>query len=152
MTMANQHYAHGGQRNPHHGGGKKDPEAERRQQLKRAFGDDYVTFILNPDKPDYNAYIEKLKAFVSRNVKGITTSQLRNAFSRIKPLKNPKELPPLRPNLAYVAARSNSDQMKLLMQLVDDLIPGVDSSEKLAEFQRFFEAVIAYHKYFGGKD
>lgn len=152
MTMAKQHYAHGGQRRPHQGGGHKDPEADRRQKLKQEFGDDYVAFILNPDKPDYNAYIDKLKEFVG-DIKGdITTSQLRNAFSRIKPMRDPKELPLLRPNLAYVAARSKSDNMKLLMQLVDDLIPGVDSEDKLAEFQRFFEAVIAYHKYFRGKD
>ncbi len=152
MTMANQHYAPGRQQRPHQGGGRRDPEADRRKELKSAFGDDYVAFILNPDKPDYNLYIDKLKAFVGEIKGGITTSQLRNAFSRIRPLRDPKQLPRLRPNLAYVAARAKSDEMKLLMQLVDDLIPGVDSEDKLAEFQRFFEAVIAYHKYFGGKD
>ncbi|WP_456427206.1 type III-A CRISPR-associated protein Csm2 [Rhodocaloribacter sp.] len=150
--MPNQHHQRGRQQRPHQGRGRSDSEADRRTKLKSAFGDDYVAFILNPDKPDYNAYVDKLKAFVGEIKGGITTSQLRNAFSRIKPLRDPKQLPRLRPNLAYVAARANSRDMKLLMQLVDDLIPGVDSKDKLAEFQRFFEAVIAYHKYFGGKD
>jgi CRISPR type III-A-associated protein Csm2 len=118
-------------------------------EIKKRFGENCFDEILSEKKRDYNDYIGKIKAYVEDNVKGITTSQLRNVFSRIKNIKpdNLDDLYILRPKLAYVSGRSEN-KMKTLVFLLDLLITKTDNAEKLVQLQAFFEAVIAYHKYY----
>ncbi|MFN3394132.1 MAG: type III-A CRISPR-associated protein Csm2, partial [Candidatus Thermochlorobacter sp.] len=47
---------------------------------------------------------------------------------------------------------SDKDDVKEVMVLFDDLIEQVKTQEQLKAFQDFFEAIIAYHKFYGGKD
>lgn len=124
-------------------------EVIAQEEITKRFGENYFDEILSKKKLDYNAYIRNIKAYVEDNVKGITTSQLRNVFSRIKKVKpdNLDELYILRPKLAYVSGRSEN-KMKTLIFLLDRLIAKTDDAEKLVQFQAFFEAVIAYHKYY----
>lgn len=128
------------------------------QQTKQ---DDYYDKIkdeiLNPNRIDENEYLDNLKELVrdllGKYKDGISSSQLRNVFSRVKNIKEPKELYALRPKLAYIYGRPNSKKgMKRLINYMDEQIKNVDSKEKLKQFQNFFESVIAYHKYLGGKD
>ena len=67
----------------------------------------------------------------------------------------------LRPKLAYTAARSDQNGLKILMFLLDSLIQGghklqagrndKDLEQRhLKNLKMFFESVIAYHKYAGG--
>lgn len=125
-------------------------EAQLRERLKAAFGNDYVSFLLDPPRERYEEYLERTKAYVRDRVGAITTHQLRNIFARVKRAKSRHDLMLLRPQLAYVAGRSEKVQMSELVQLLDDLIRQVDD-RTLDGFKRFYEAIIAYHKFYDPK-
>ncbi len=130
-------------------------EEKAMKEIKESFGENFVEEILGESKSDSNAYIEKIKKYVQNNRGGITTAQLRNVFSKVKNLGDCSELYTLRPKLAYVSGRAEKDEMKTLLFLLDELLVKVSEKkqpEQLKQFKNFFEAVIAYHKYFGGKD
>ncbi len=128
--------------------------------VREIFGDDYVALILGDTKlsgDGYNDYIDRVKRFMchKQNYKKMTTSQLRNIFARVQKIESKRyyKLYLLRPKLAFIAGRSDTtNQMKTMIFLLDQLISNVDSPEKLEQFQAFYEAVIAYHKYYGGKE
>jgi CRISPR-associated protein Csm2 len=90
----------------------------------------------------------------------LTTSQIRNIFSDIKKMEMrgkyyESEFLCLKPKLAYAAKRSGKEGTR---ELKDVLIAGIDEvaddngnkEEKFANFCKFFEAVLAYHRAFGG--
>jgi len=99
--------------------------------------------------------------------RGIKTNQIRNIFSTITKIRNDfksnkgkfeesirRELVMLKPKLAYAAGR-NPD-VRPFQELFDSAINGVIQSSKPEEALRNFfdlaEAVVAYHKFYGGKD
>lgn len=127
---------------------------EMRKAFRKAFGEHYAALILNPNKPDYNQYIDNLDRFVSGIRRDVTTSQLRNVYSRVKQASDARALYRLRPKIAYTSGRAKKPGLKKLMLLLDDVIKAVDpeSQEHVEEVKDFFEAVIAYHKYHGGSD
>ena len=130
-------------------------EEKAMKEIKESFGENFVDDILGESKSDNNAYIKRIKTYVQNNKSGITTSQLRNVFSKVKNINDCSELYTLRPKLAYVSGRADKDEMKTLLFLLDELLIKVSEQkqlEQLKQFKNFFEAIIAYHKYFGGKD
>ncbi len=104
----------------------------------------------------------------------IRTNQIRNFFSALTKIRsefyqeqrkarpNGNELPPsirkdlvmLRPKLAYAAGRHK--EVRAFQEFFDEAITAVLNSENPVEAIKnlFFisDAVLAYHKYFGGKD
>ena len=117
--------------------------------------------ILIEDRKNENEYLDNVKELVRKFLEmgdrnknnGISSSQLRNVFSRVKKSKTPKQLYLLRPKLAYIHGRPNTKRgMQKLIDILDEQIKNVNDEEKLEQFQNFFESVIAYHKYLGGKD
>jgi len=86
---------------------------------------------------------------------GLSTSQIRNIFSDIKKMdsfeRNKKELILLRPKLAYVAGRHRRRTKVItdLQEVMDECIRNVKDEESFKNFQDFFEAILAYHKYYG---
>jgi CRISPR-associated protein Csm2 len=117
---------------------------------------------------DQNAieYAEKFGEYLSKK---LSTSQIRNVFSEVKRLQikgaeNFKDtsLLLLKPKLAYSKARKSTGG-KGAAQAAEDLekvlSKGIDTiaSEKNKKFElfqnfaNFFEAILAYHRSFGGK-
>jgi CRISPR-associated protein Csm2 len=127
-------------------------EKTAHEEILIAFGENFETRILSPNQHGYNDYVNRLKDYVDKHVKGITSSQLRNVYALIREKTNPDSLPHIRPRLAYVAGRANNDELRTLIYLLDLLSVRVDDKAKLKNFKSFFESVIAYHKYFGGND
>lgn len=86
---------------------------------------------------------------------GLSTSQIRNIFSDVKKMdsfeRNKKELILLRPKLAYVAGRHRRRTKVItdLQEVMDECIRNVKDEESFKNFQDFFEAILAYHKYYG---
>ncbi|HEU0078581.1 MAG TPA: type III-A CRISPR-associated protein Csm2 [Longimicrobiaceae bacterium] len=134
------------------GGPHRRTDDDFRQSIREVFGKDYVALILNPHGGDYNDYLDRVKRFVQDRARQITTSQLRNIFTRVQSAKRPEQLHVLRPRLAYVAGRSDREEMRELVVLLDDLIREVQTEDRVAAFRSFFEAVIAYHKYYNPKE
>ncbi len=94
----------------------------------------------------------------------VTTSQLRNIFSEVKRIElrmeeNPDwktEVLMLRPKIAYNTARTlqrtKSSRMKELREVLEKALMLVAEKQHFVNFSKFFEATIAYHKVYGGKD
>ncbi len=92
----------------------------------------------------------------------LTTSQIRNVFGEVKRLQmrfDPGRLRMLKPKLAYMGARAGQGGQRLrevMTAAVDAVFSGNPSeSEVLQRFQRmvdFFEAILAYHRAYGGRD
>lgn len=107
-------------------------------------------------------FAEKLAQDIFRDV---STSQIRNAYGTVKKLemqsmqstftdKLHRELLLLKPKLAY--ARGRSQRKDAFKQLEDALGAGIDAvdvkqPETFKRFCNFFEAILAYHKAYGGK-
>lgn len=100
---------------------------------------------------------ERLGKDFARN--GLSTSQIRNVFGAVKRLQMKgqfdqqaaRELILLKPKLAYQAGR-HGDTVKHLGQVLSKAIDRVESDPKRFEnFADFFEAILAYHKAYGGK-
>lgn len=120
---------------------------------------------LNPN--DINLISEKYGEILADRNKGIKTNQVRNVYSSIlsirTKLKNNKgaidesiesELILLKPKLAYASGRQKN--VKPLYSLFKKGIDGVISSSNkvkaLDNFINLVEGIVAYHKYFGGKE
>ncbi len=56
----------------------------------------------------------------------------------------------LKPKLAYAAGRQN--EVKPLMAVLDPCIDRVNTEEDFKKFSRFVESILAYHKFYGGRD
>jgi CRISPR-associated protein Csm2 len=83
--------------------------------------------------------------------KGLTTSQIRNIFSEVKRMHefNKDKLNLLRPKLAYTVGR-HKEKVKDLQLVLDSAIQKVNDENDFRNFQYFFEAILAYHRYYGG--
>lgn len=126
------------------------------KEMKEKMGKNYDE-ILKSERQDENKFIEAVKELMKFLLGGgkqkdnISSSQLRNIFTRVRKAKDPKQLHILRPKLAYVYGRPNTKQeMKKLLVLLDDLIQRVNNENQVIEFKNFFESIIAYHKFYGG--
>ncbi len=115
---------------------------------------------------DTVTYAEKLGQYLKKQK--YSSSQIRNIFGEIKRLEmqgwsktTETSLLLFKPKLAYGAARqSMKDSKEAASNLTEILKTGIDSiidSEEnnketaLKNFSQIFEAVLAYHKAFGGK-
>lgn len=90
--------------------------------------------------------------------KKFSTSQIRNIYGEVKRIqmhgwkgdKTESELLLLKARLAYAAKRSGG----LAFKLKDILSAGIDAihnQQSLENFAGLFEAILAYHKSYGGK-
>ncbi|WP_083757315.1 type III-A CRISPR-associated protein Csm2 [Carboxydothermus hydrogenoformans] len=97
---------------------------------------------------------EKLGSFLARVAK-MTTSQIRNLYTEAKSINYKDSDGPYRVNLlrakfAYIAGRYS--QVRDLQKIADKALAQIDSYEKFKRFIDFFEAVVAYHRAYGGKE
>ena len=103
-------------------------------------------------------FVEKLGKKLKEH--GISASQLRNIYGeimRIK-LKGFEELKTdfklLKPKLAYNGAKLSKDSQKKFFKtafIEEAFVPAynkVEDEKTFENFQKFFEAILAYHKYF----
>ena len=87
----------------------------------------------------------------------LTTSQIRNIYSAVKKMQMKGELDShkllmLKPKLAYAAKRHGGgvNTLKDVLTQAIDLVG--NDSKNFNRFVDFFEAILAYHKAYGGKD
>lgn len=96
----------------------------------------------------------------------LSTSQIRNVFSEIKYIQMHGEkdflitpLLLLKPKLAYAkkrkasgkAAKAAEDLEKVLGKGIDTIVAGKNQFLLFENFANLFEAILAYHKAYGGK-
>ena len=86
--------------------------------------------------------------------KNLKTSQIRKVYGAVKKIQmsdefNQNELIMLKPKLAYAAARKS--EVEDLKNTLTQAINQVDNSDKFKNFVDFFEAILAYHRAYGGE-
>jgi CRISPR-associated protein Csm2 len=117
--------------------------------------------------------IKKAEELGSRlQADGLTTSQIRNFFSEVRNIQNRWRSQPqeafrstalLKPKLAYAARRAQeigkkTTAVEKLYQAFNPCIeiivaaPDADRKGYFENFVNFFEAILAYHKYAGGRE
>ena len=143
------------------------------KNFEKYWGKDYLNLILSlgsiKNADEYNNLIDNIKKFISDKrefynnkkkrveeaklprYKNITTSQIRNVLTKIKPIDEPKQIIKIRPVLAYTAGRATNDEIKEIMFLFEQLVKKIKTKEHLESFKDFVEAIISYHRYLGGK-
>ncbi|MFP3868870.1 MAG: type III-A CRISPR-associated protein Csm2 [Desulfobacteraceae bacterium] len=82
----------------------------------------------------------------------LSSSQIRNILDKLQRMRSFDftELQLLRPLLAYAAGRHRGKVMQL-QEISDKGIQMVDNDIQFENFKHFFEAIVAYHRYHGGK-
>ncbi len=130
----------------------KQPDNYVNEVKETYFNDFDYKVLLNMESADEldNLY-DNIRKFLEEKGKDVTSSQLRNIYAKAKPIREKKKLKMLRPNLAYVIARQKNENAKYIMHWLDKLIQEVEHEKDPNEvegFKKFFEAVVAYHKYF----
>ena len=121
------------------------------------FAEEFGLNLCDKQKPDEKS--------VGRNA--MTTSQIRNVFGEVKRIqaksqgqefeKFQSEFFLLRPKIAYAEARvvskSQDSKIKDFRKIMDLAHKEVKKDkENLQRFVDFFEAILAYHKFYGGRD
>ena len=87
----------------------------------------------------------------------LSTSQIRNIYGAVKKMQMKGELDPhkllmLKPKLAY-AAKRHGKGVNMLKEILTRAIDMVgDDQANFNRFVDFFEAILAYHKAYGGSD
>lgn len=97
--------------------------------------------------------IDQLQRYVKDKCGSITSSQLRNIFSKIKSGNQPtqQKLQLVRPQLAYVAARQATPEAKEIVDFLERIIAQVETDDQASHFVSFVEAIVAYHKLYHPK-
>ncbi|MBZ4677010.1 MAG: csm2 [Anaerophaga sp.] len=138
---------------------RKFNEEKSDQELLESLKNDFpgypdclLSFTKGNNPEETGKTIENLKNFVLKNGKDISISQVRNLYSKARAAKNEIELQLLRPQIAYMVARQQTykkESVRKFFLLQDNLI---SKGISLSDFLKVFEAIVAYHKYFGKKN
>ena len=101
-----------------------------------------------------NEVTERLGKYYTsgKETEKLSSSQIRNVLDRIQRMGkyDKNELQLLRPLLAYAAGRHRG-RVQELQEVVDRAIKRVTAEKEFINFKNFFEAIVAYHRYHGGK-
>lgn len=107
--------------------------------------------------PELVACAEEAGKFMAK--KGLTNSKIRSIYSEIKRIqmgefeKEKTSFYLLRPKMAYALGRdSGNEGLKLFKLIFDRASNEVRDRKSYLNFCNFIEAILAYHKAYGGKD
>ncbi|WP_304332568.1 type III-A CRISPR-associated protein Csm2 [Brachyspira innocens] len=104
----------------------------------------------------------------SKNIKSISASQIRKFLAAVNKINNKvkyqndnevlsndivDEIAYMRVQFAYIVGKNNTNEMKELYKKLDPAMAEIKTSKAaFINFARYVEAIIAYHKFHGGKD
>jgi len=87
--------------------------------------------------------------------KELTRSQIRNILYAIQSIRfdenTVNKLHLLRPKLAYLAGR-HGGRVREFKEIIEKAILMVTNEKEFENFKNFVEAIVAYHRYYGGKE
>jgi CRISPR-associated protein Csm2 len=147
----------------------KEKSKDREREIKRyldEFKDSNVTSWISDGLNDESPilFAEFLGHYLV--AKNLSTSQIRNVFGEVKRMEMSSQsgmLPYgqfllLKPRLTYATERKGTDGSRAFKQwmipAIDAVISGktdTEKKERFDNFSNFFEAILAYHRAFGGK-
>ncbi|WP_293739185.1 type III-A CRISPR-associated protein Csm2 [uncultured Parabacteroides sp.] len=102
-------------------------------------------------------YAETAGQFMAKN--GLTNSKIRSIYGEIKRIqmgvfeKEKSSFYLLKPKVAYALGRDDKNEgLKLFKKIFDRCSSDVSDQKSYQNFCGFIEAILAYHKAYGGKD
>lgn len=141
----------GGNRN----GGDYNPKPSAEKKFSEMiFQNDW---ILNGANSELVNYAEQAGEFMAKN--GLTNSKIRSIYGEIKRIqmgefeKEKSSFYLLKPKVAYALGRDEKNEgLKLFKRIFDRASESVQDQKSYLNFCNLIEAILAYHKAFGGKD
>jgi CRISPR-associated protein Csm2 len=114
-------------------------------------------WITNEATPNLVDFAEKVGEFMANN--GLTNSKIRNVYGEIKRIqmgefeKEKSSFYLLKPKVAYALGRDEKNEgLKLFKKIFDKCFEYVTDQKSYLNFCNLMEAILAYHKAYGGKD
>lgn len=114
-------------------------------------------WIVSNATPALVQYAEKAGQFMAKN--GLTNSKIRSIYGEIKRIqmgdfeKEKSAFYLLKPKVAYAVGREKQNEgLKLFKLIFDRAWLDVADKKTFHNFCNFIEAILAYHRAFGGKD
>lgn len=124
------------------------------QFAKMNYDSRWITDAATAEMIDYTRNAGKYMAN-----KNLTKSKIRSIYGEIKRIQmrgyeqEKSSFFLLKPKVAYALGRDNKNQGLKLFKLIFDRCSGDVTNQKSYEnFCGFMEAILAYHKFYGGKD
>ena len=115
------------------------------------------SWITNGVEKDMVDFADKSGKFMANN--GLTNSKIRGVYGEIKRIqmatfeKEKAAFYLLKPKMAYAVGRDKFNQgLNLFKKIFDDCFPLVTNETQYKNFCNLIEAILAYHKSYGGKD
>lgn len=115
------------------------------------------TWISNGADPEMITYAEESGKFMAQN--GLTNSKIRSIYGEIKRIQmgsfesEKASFLLLRPKVAYALARDKDNKgLQRFKSIFDKSSIVVNDHKSYNNFCDLFEAILAYHKVYGGKD
>ncbi|MEO0266294.1 MAG: type III-A CRISPR-associated protein Csm2 [candidate division WOR-3 bacterium] len=144
------------------GPGKNQEQPQSCVDLKRLLGSVKNMKELFKDPERLNELISKIDRFTSDINKDVATSQIRKFYERVRKLEQEvrqaetrdsaeirRRLILLKPLLAYAVGRNK--KISCLAEVIFDAIDRTKDEEDFKSFVEFFQAIVAYHRFHGGK-
>ena len=124
-------------------------EREEKKDIQKEYFSQTYAHLLNlfADGVPLDKVYDDIAKFIKENHTMITTTQLRNIYSRVVDADSVQEVKMLRPNLVYIAARQGKG-VEPIIDFFNQLIKGINDEEQLKSFKKVMEAVVAYHKFY----
>lgn len=135
-------------------GGKNDNETADGIFGRLSYKPEWITKEATPDLVEY---AEKVGKYMAKN--GLTNSKIRSIYGEIKRIqmgdfeKEKSSFYLLKPKVAYALGRDERNEgLKLFKKVFDVCSNDVTNQKSYLNFCNFIEAILAYHKAYGGKD
>ena len=124
-------------------------EREEKKDIQKEYFSQTYAHLLNlfADGVPLDKVYDDIAKSIKENHTMITTTQLRNIYSRVVDADSVQEVKMLRPNLVYIAARQGKE-VEPIIDFFNQLIKGINDEEQLKSFKKVMEAVVAYHKFY----
>lgn len=144
---------------PQGGGFRKRDNNEPKQNADSKFKELSFdpSWITKEATPSLVEYAENAGRLMAKN--GLTNTKIRSIFGEIKRIQMgefEKEKPSfylLKPKVAYTLGRDkNNEGLKLFKNIFDMASASVTDQKSYQNFCNLMEAILAYHKAYGGKD
>ena len=114
-------------------------------------------WITNEATKELVSYAEEAGKYMANN--GLTNSKIRSIYGEIKRIqmgvfeKEKAAFFLLKPKVAYALGRDDKNEgLKLFKMIFDKCSNDVCNQKSYLNFCNFIEAILAYHKAYGGKD
>jgi len=136
----------------------REGQYREREEIPRPSKGDYKSLWITSSADNALVdYAEKAGKFMAK--RGLTNSKIRSIYGEIKRIqmsefeKEKSAFILLKPKVAYALGRDvNNDGLKLFKEIFDLSSTDVTNQKSYQNFCNFMEAILAYHKAFGGKD